>query len=100
MDSETEKQNQPSNMPNDHFTRLMFGSSRQINRANTENIQPDNNPKKSLMDHELFSRLDQVDYDELMKNIDVFITSTKEFKPIVKKFSPLIERFLSQNKDE
>lgn len=90
---------QSSERFDDHFTRLMFGLPRQISDANTESNQSKNTVENTSTDHHLFTLLENIDYDELMKNIHVFINSTKGLKPIVKKFSPLIERFLSQSKD-
>ncbi len=60
----------------DHFSRVMFGSSRQ-----SEEIQhqPLNSPT--------------LDYNELMVNIDTLMESVRNLKPLFQNFLPVIKQF-------
>lgn len=83
----------------DPFTRLMYRYPKSfyqhgnlLEKGMTEEKNTDDK------NHPLFSLLENVDYNELMKNMDVLMKSSKSFKPLIQKFSPLISKFLDQKK--
>ncbi|HWO75046.1 MAG TPA: hypothetical protein VNM69_03895 [Bacillus sp. (in: firmicutes)] len=79
----------------ERFSRFMFGAQR--NRRDSESID-----EKEEIDEmeEIFkpesnqSSSSEIPYLELMENIDRLMTSLSTFKPLVKKVTPLLEKFL------
>lgn len=96
----------------DHFSMFMFGTNHQ--RKTTIDIDKDSihsskrvrgdqwilGGKKEELSEEteipnaLENFINQIDLELLMKNIDLFMASTKDLKPILKKVSPFIKKWM------
>lgn len=72
----------------DPFSRLMFGK----RKSNKTKIDNELNLEKTIEKH-----LEDVDVNELLKTIDLFMTSTKQLKPLFNKISPFISDFIKKN---
>ena len=64
----------------DRFTDFMFGNRKAHHQSFDQ--QQDVNPSQNY-----------IDYEQLMFHIDSLIESTKDFKPLLKKFRPFLEQF-------
>lgn len=102
----------------DHLSRFMFGGTplRRKNRHFHNHIQPnDNKSRKSdawilgrkqreeTLEKEIESDddnnaimnyINQIDIALLMKNVDMFMTSANEIKPLLKDLSPLLKKWI------
>ncbi|WP_445505929.1 hypothetical protein [Niallia sp. 03190] len=98
----------------DRLTNFMFGTNYPSNRrkeADQEEITTNRNrgdawilgsnreSKEGDQEQEgkfdaITNFLDQIDINLLMKNVDSFMTSANELKPLIKKMSPLIKKWL------
>jgi hypothetical protein len=108
-----EKKGTSGNNEVDPFTTFMFGRP----RLNDEKTNEDKEPKSFSRDDWIFGRnhrshtkakadedhqitallnnfFNQVNTEEVMKNIDLFIESAKEFKPIWGKIYPYIQKWM------
>ncbi|MDQ0199208.1 hypothetical protein [Neobacillus ginsengisoli] len=77
-----------SNRSDDWF----FGIRRKESAANTHTTP-----------NQIDNFLNNVDYDLLMETIDMFVTTSKQLKPLFKEFTPLLQRFskkFTSNEDE
>ncbi|RAK17031.1 hypothetical protein B0I26_11435 [Anoxybacillus vitaminiphilus] len=71
------------NIYNDRFSRLMFGPFPQ-RQAMTEHKKDETHASEPPQ---------QIDYMQLMKDIDTLVSSFEKFKPIVKQMTPLFNLF-------
>ncbi|WP_338449053.1 hypothetical protein R4Z09_22990 [Niallia oryzisoli] len=76
----------------DRFTRFMFGDRR--NRHFQHKEDQDREPSAANQGNQIHDLLSNVDIDELMKNIDTFMSSTSHFKPLLNKLAPLINKWI------
>ena len=78
----------------ERFSRFMFGERRgQTDNESEENIDDleeifKNEPNQSASQ--------EIPYWELMENVDRLMTTLSTFKPLVKKVTPYIEKFLAK----
>jgi len=109
-----EKKDTSSYREIDPFTAFMFGKPRSTDENNhTEHVQHESfseddwflrrknrthwkkeKEEENETDNMLNDFLNQVNIEELMKNIDLFIETAQEFKPLWKKASPIINKWL------
>lgn len=97
----------------DFFTELMFGRSYvekiEDEEKNEEIMKSGENDPHDKNLTELFlppfikempigKVLENIDYDELFKQMDTLIKTTNELKPYIKKLKPYIDAFLEKNK--
>ncbi|MBA4536463.1 hypothetical protein H1Z61_04705 [Bacillus aquiflavi] len=73
----------------DHFTRLMFSG--KGTHFKEKIIDDHEKQKPSFGDF-----MAHVNYDELMKNVEILMDSVESFKPLFKKITPIVEKFLKQ----
>jgi hypothetical protein len=114
------KKDTSANQEGDPFTSFMFGKPRIKKEATTdeevsteeirknESLSTDDwlfgrnrrSPKKPEAEEDnqinqlINNFLTQIDTEEVMKNVDLFIETTKEFKPLWKKIYPHIQKWV------
>ncbi|KAB7667550.1 hypothetical protein [Bacillus sp. B1-b2] len=105
----------------DHLSKFMFGATplRRENRDSHSKIQP-NEPRRRKGDawilgantnrdeaveeeidsdddgniNAIMNYIDQIDIALLMKNVELFMTSANEIKPLLKDLSPLLKKWI------
>ncbi|WP_080847253.1 hypothetical protein [Cytobacillus gottheilii] len=88
----------------DRFSQLMFGRSRQERPEKQDWIlgrkieHTENNDPKNPTQEKIEQILENVDLDGLMNNFDTLMSSVGELKPLMKKASPFLQKFLNSEK--
>jgi replicative superfamily II helicase len=109
---QNKKKDSPSDMEVDPFTAFMFGKPRIKDQTKqAEDLQNESSSKDDWLfgkrsfkqnkveeenktDHVLNDFLNKIDTDEIMKNVDLFIETAQEFKPLWKKIYPHIQKWV------
>jgi predicted component of type VI protein secretion system len=80
MKHDADKKEQQEEVRVDNFTKLMFGP-----------IPPHHNVKERKEQKSTEGNLQQIDYAQLMRQIDEIMNSLNQLKPIFRKLSPLLK---------
>ncbi|PLS15474.1 hypothetical protein CVD28_22425 [Bacillus sp. M6-12] len=67
------------NRHQDRLSQMMFGSRR-----------------AGKKESDIQSLISNINYMELMEHVDTIMNTYSEFKPVIKKFNPMINRFLKK----
>ncbi|MCQ6274318.1 hypothetical protein JMM81_04915 [Bacillus sp. V3B] len=112
MNQEEKKDSQSFYDEHDPFTSFMFGGKQSIREGQMENQQEflganewlfgsqnrDHNKKNVAEERsestQLNHLLTNVNMEELLKNMDTIINSASQFKPLLKKVTPLIDKWI------
>lgn len=92
MEIEHEEKKESHVEEHDPFTRFMFGD-RSNGHSQHKEFQGRERPA-AKHDHQIHDLLSNIDIDELMKNIDTLMTSTSQFKPLLNKLAPIINKWI------
>jgi hypothetical protein len=75
------------------FRRRVKGDDWILGRGNGKSNQEEENEESANFDA-IASFLNQIDLELLMKNVDMFMTSANDLKPIFKKITPFIKKWM------
>jgi hypothetical protein len=75
----------------DHFTRMMFGAKKRAEVEVKEELTLEKTIERTIEKH-----LEGIDLDEIMKTVDLFMTSTKQLKPLIDKITPHISNLIKK----
>jgi hypothetical protein len=121
------EQKQKQNGETDHFSRFFFGNNKhretykngennsqeipeQKKRMSYESISNRNNdwffgvrrkqytPSPQTIQDQIENILKNVDLELLMETVDMFVTTTKQLKPLIKEITPIFHRFSKKSK--
>jgi len=87
-----EEQKETHDMEQDPFTRFLFGE-RRNNHFQQHGVK-DRNQSPSNDENQLNELLSNVNVEDLMKNIDTIMSSASQFKPLLNKLGPLINKWI------
>ncbi|MEH6955569.1 hypothetical protein [Neobacillus drentensis] len=111
MDGKDHHQKEKSTKEMDPFSRFMFGN-RKSRRSNhsTERMEPkadwffgrrrkgNENKETQTTQNKLENMMNNVDIELLLETYDTFVTTTEQYKPILKGIVPLISKFTNKFK--
>lgn len=94
---ETQTQNDESQ---DYFSRLMFGDRLERKREQkshyTDKDYREENDSYLKEQQNILRTLENVDYLQLMENIDTLMDSAKKLKPFIQQIQPIMKSFLKK----
>ncbi|MBD1383039.1 hypothetical protein [Metabacillus arenae] len=79
-ENEDQLNEQPKNEPGDFFSQMMFGSSKK-------------KPKSAKPSDATNQTGQEIDYMELMNQLEDIYSSIQELKPLLSEFSPVVDYF-------
>ena len=111
MDGKDHHQKEKSTREMDPFSRFMFGN-RKPRRSNhsTERTEPkgdwffgrrrkgNENKETQTTQNKLENMMNNVDIELLLETYDILVTTTEQYKPILKGIVPLISKFTNKFK--